>query len=1436
MVRVGSERPGRVPPEAPDPAPFTPLDVDGAELLATAQQAGKMLYEGGQAAAAMARRAPLFRPTFDRRIPHRLAQDVVKKRLLPLLEQVAKEKFARRRSRAESLPPQLFALLERAESISDDTRDPDTLFASVVDITQKLERFLGDLDYVSFGQIGLVSQLRSLSTMMRTSRALWSAVRSGYAFRDPALRHQGLRMMARSDQLFQRAADGQDITADLDRLEADYTKLVGDLESATGQPLGLPGTERFDTARRVWSYRQRAEAEILERDGRTGTLTNLELYEDLREHGLPPRLVREELDAHVFPAVRSLIEAVKNERGVLPEQIRRRGLKVDTLLSSLIEAPNIDIDIAEARVIEAQEEISKLLRDVERLVRPADGLARKLRLANDALLGLRGLFVSIRLVQAMQDPDLADDIASVTRDAQRLLNGEVPVAELPEALASLEHRIDELDGELQDRLHLESTPGLGELRDALATLRRVARLRIAADAAMNPDMRRAIDASQNIEMSAEERGPIFDAAMGQPLLDATVGLTVALRELELGFTFGELGAKLERVLRGEAEGEVSRLVARSPLAFLANAEFETALSRFDNFIDRVDTPEGREFVDRSLDIFRAVYEVEKDQIAHFAAVVPEEQRTKVAIGLTEYMVRSSAIMLEWISAQLADPTGDAVADFLDMMVDESAKDIDTMRTSVDSEAFGKNDVVSLRARMNEQVRCEAKRAGVNQLGNFGTRLAEGPGGPFAARLRAERARLEKTLACVQTTEQTRAALEDVLSDLNAAVKMTVNLVQVFGAASNELMDADERQRVIKTSIERMGPTFIKAMQSLVNMESIVRKMSPDALPPGNDPVIESLKQLQDDVTPLPWPLVENRIRESFELGPEDRLVDANGERGLFVSIDPVALKSGSIGQVHRARIRVEKDGEEQIQDVVVKVLRPGVEEQFENTIRATRLTLSVVGELLRLDKNGEIFGDIKDAAEAKLPLIERGLFGFIESFRIETDFGQEVDNRDQFEAAFRADPNVVIPEVYASHTKGGVLTMQELKGFKLSHWTERYEYALEQPRLAEELGRVPAGEAQDRAARWAKETLGLERAKVTPVKERRSWAMFAVEGRDPTGALVRENVRVRKKNGQISVDGFSKPTGAAASAKARQFAERRFGLPVRRSHAAPISGGFRVRVEFDDDRQKSAELFVMGAEGKVSSKHKLPDLSKNGAQNLRDRLRQTFIVQIASRLLHGDPHEGNFFVMPDGKTVGLIDFGLALELGVADLRGPLALISSAYNDDNSAMANALLDLSTARDLEGDARDEALKPLETFFAELSRDVTEKSDARPKNFLGRMKARLSNAKTIASRSIEAVMKHGVVPLPHVVHSLKAVFSMLGNIERLEDFDDRKPSKRRTLGLLAKSWLTSALAPFTPKSASAKKMARIEREAPPLDVPRYVVAPKVGPPEPDNLRDVV
>ena len=480
------------------------------------------------AASKLAKRLPLFRPTFDRRIPHRLAEEVLRSRLLPLIGEIAKRKIELRTERVKGLPEQLQDLLDATTHALGGVEDPEALHDRVNDVTHRLERVLTDVDYVTFGQVGLVSQLRALAVTLRTSRLLWTAVRGGYAFRDPALQKHGLRVLGQAESVLGRAGQGLDVAADLDALETDYLSLVTAVEAEAG-PLGLPDERSFLILRRTWSYRTRAEAEILARDGREGPLTNRELFEDVRKNGLPPKLVEEEIDQHVLPALRRLTEQLEAERGGLPERIALRAKKLETELIAIRDEP-LSTDELEARVVAAQRELSELLAEAERLVNPAHLLLRRMRMANDAMLGLRSLFVALRVIDAAEDPELRTQLKNLGRTASEVLSGDLPRAALPGALLDLQLQFDHLDRELRHRLHIDRTPALDQLSKAVATMRRLVNVRIAAEAALNPEMQEAMAAAQDLGLRPEVRAPIFDAAMKEPLLDSTIGLAVALRE------------------------------------------------------------------------------------------------------------------------------------------------------------------------------------------------------------------------------------------------------------------------------------------------------------------------------------------------------------------------------------------------------------------------------------------------------------------------------------------------------------------------------------------------------------------------------------------------------------------------------------------------------------------------------------------------------------------------------------------------------------------------------------------------------------------------------------------------------------------------------------------------------------------------------------------
>lgn len=202
----------------------------------------------------------------------------------------------------------------------------------------------------------------------------------------------------------------------------------------------------------------------------------------------------------------------------------------------------------------------------------------------------------------------------------------------------------------------------------------------------------------------------------------------------------------------------------------------------------------------------------------------------------------------------------------------------------------------------------------------------------------------------------------------------------------------------------LGPTFVKLGQILSSR--------PDLLPAS---FIEELSTLQDAVPPMS--AEEMRVQVETALGKPIA--------EIFGAFDTTPMSSASIAQVHRARTR---EGD----DVVVKVQRPRIAE----TIRADLDILRYVAMLL----------------EAVVE--ETGVYtpkGIIEEFdraiHQELDFENEAKNLRLFLELHKDRPSVVIPKVYDALSKRTVLTMEFVKGVKITE----IDTALHDPRKITEL-------------------------------------------------------------------------------------------------------------------------------------------------------------------------------------------------------------------------------------------------------------------------------------------------------------------------------------------------------------------------------------------------
>jgi ubiquinone biosynthesis protein len=201
--------------------------------------------------------------------------------------------------------------------------------------------------------------------------------------------------------------------------------------------------------------------------------------------------------------------------------------------------------------------------------------------------------------------------------------------------------------------------------------------------------------------------------------------------------------------------------------------------------------------------------------------------------------------------------------------------------------------------------------------------------------------------------------------------------------------ASDRGRRLREMLDELGPTFVKFGQLL--------STRPDVVPPD---IVAELRGLQDAVSPLPFDDVRGVLEEELDLTVEQ----------AFLELDPTPIASASIGQVHRA---VLPDG----QEVAVKVQRPAAARQIE-------ADLGLLYQAARLLKERVKALEFMDPQE----IVDE----FARSIRLELDFRHEARNAEIFRRNFERDERVVVPRVIRRYSTGRVLTLEFLRGTKVS--------------------------------------------------------------------------------------------------------------------------------------------------------------------------------------------------------------------------------------------------------------------------------------------------------------------------------------------------------------------------------------------------------------------
>ena len=211
---------------------------------------------------------------------------------------------------------------------------------------------------------------------------------------------------------------------------------------------------------------------------------------------------------------------------------------------------------------------------------------------------------------------------------------------------------------------------------------------------------------------------------------------------------------------------------------------------------------------------------------------------------------------------------------------------------------------------------------------------------------------------------------------------------------------------IRLALIELGPVFVKFGQALSTRR--------DLLPLD---IADELAKLQDRVPPFPGDQATNIIEQAYGHG-----VDV-----VFDEFQEKALAAASIAQVHTAKLK-------QGQEVVVKLLRPGVKERIEKDLR---LLHQIAALAQHYWEDGRRLRPREVVEEYEKTILD------------ELDLMREAANAAQLRRNFENTNLLYVPEIYWDLCRPDVLVMERIHGVPISNVEELKSQGTNMQKLAE---------------------------------------------------------------------------------------------------------------------------------------------------------------------------------------------------------------------------------------------------------------------------------------------------------------------------------------------------------------------------------------------------
>jgi predicted unusual protein kinase regulating ubiquinone biosynthesis (AarF/ABC1/UbiB family) len=216
----------------------------------------------------------------------------------------------------------------------------------------------------------------------------------------------------------------------------------------------------------------------------------------------------------------------------------------------------------------------------------------------------------------------------------------------------------------------------------------------------------------------------------------------------------------------------------------------------------------------------------------------------------------------------------------------------------------------------------------------------------------------------------------------------------------------------------LGGLMIKAGQFLSSRLDVLPKE-----------ITSELEGLQDEVAPEPIEAILQQIAN--ELGMDVSIA--------FESFETQPLAAASLGQAHRAKLRPRFESELGFTDVVVKVLRPGIEEIVEVDLAALRKIGGWLSKVKLVSRRTDAPKLVEEFAQTSLE---------------EINYRFEAANLERFKANFATDQRVSAPEIVWERSATRVLTLRDVTAIKITDVAALDAAGIDPNAVAAELARV----------------------------------------------------------------------------------------------------------------------------------------------------------------------------------------------------------------------------------------------------------------------------------------------------------------------------------------------------------------------------------------------